>query len=320
MPENIGLIVEGAIQLLIVVIIIATISRRGKNLYLLILGSFLFLIGVLTLFLAFYSNSEMLSLMSLSTSLIDFFEHEVTYYGVAGYLIFQLSMIYGQRAIRWQTFGILSVATILVIIHSYHLPFLNLSLAYKNFFSILSYWMTIAFFTASLITVFFILLFLFKQLKRNNELASNYITTTCTGIGVMIASLLIMKALNHFVGYALADLLIFLSYGLAISGFMIQISLISLPGIIYNYETRLPVPLVTVRIINQDNDKVIESKVTGKNGRYETFLDTGRYTIIIMATGYNFPSKMVIGYQGEEIKIKRPTLISLDIPLEPIKK
>lgn len=320
MPENIGLIVEGAIQLLIVVIIIATIARRGKNLYLMILGSFLFLIGVLTLFLAFYSNSKILSEMSLSNHLIDFFEHEVTYFGVAGYLIFQLSMIYGQKAIRGQTFGILSVATILVAIHSYDLPFLNLSMAQKNFFGILSYWMTIVFFVASLITVFFILLFLFKQLKKNNDLASNYITTICTGIGVMIAALLIMKALNPFVGSSLVDLLIFLSYGMALSGFMIQISLISLPGIVYNYDTRLPIPLATVRIINKDNNRMIESKVTGKNGRYETFLDTGRYAITVMAEGYIFPSKNIVGYQGEEIKIKRPTLISLDIPLEPIRR
>lgn len=136
----------------------------------------------------------------------------------------------------------------------------------------------------------------------------------------MMASLLILKALNPLAGNLSTEVIVFLAYVLAFAGFTIQISLISLPGIVYNYETHSPVRLATVRILDKTNHKLIESKVTGANGRYEMLLEKGNYALQVSAPGYNFPSKKIIGYQGEEIKIKQSALISLDIPLEPIKK
>ncbi|MEK7644536.1 MAG: carboxypeptidase-like regulatory domain-containing protein [Patescibacteria group bacterium] len=319
MPGNSGLIAEGIIQFLIVVIIVATIRRRGINRHLVILGSFFLLFGTLTLFLALSEQIQNRLGVSLSYSLLDFLNHEAIYFGIAGYLIFQLMMIYDPRAVRRTIFGIASVAVSLTVIHSYHLPFVHLSEKLKNYFSVLSYWTDLAFFAAAIIAVTGILLFLFNHLKGNKkDFVLNYVTTTCTGVSVVISALLILKTLNPFIGGSAADFIIFISYGLAIAGFVIQISLISLPGIVYNSQTRQPVPLATIRIIEKSKNKIIESKVTGQNGRYETLLDAGVYAITVAADGYGFPAKNVLGYRGQEIKIKKPTLICLDIPLEPI--
>ncbi len=320
MFENNGLIAEGAIQLLIVIIVAATIYRRGKNPYLTVLGSFFFVIGLLSLFLGFFTDAGTKVGQAFSFSLPGLLAHEMVYYGVAWYLIFQLGMIYGRKIWPSSLIGVLLVAMVSIAAHIYYLPIFNLSIKNKIAFSMLSPWLSFAFFILSMVTMIIILIFLFRQLRGDRlhpEL--NYVSTICTGISVMVAAILILKALNPLMGDSSADLVTFISYGLAFAGFVIQFSLISLPGIVYNYETHAPVQLAMVRIMDKTNNRLIESKVTGANGRYEILLDAGRYALMVFAVGYKFPSEKIIGYQGEEIEIKRPTLISLDIPLEPIK-
>lgn len=328
--ENIGLIVEGVIHLLMVIIIGATLYRRGKNPYLMVLGFFFGLFGLLSLVVGLFfdlalqiktiSSFHLIGQLTHQITFTDFFVHYVAYFGVVGYLVFQLAMIYGQKILRRSFFGLSLAAIILALIHSYHLPIFNLSAENKIFFSALAQRLDAGFFILALSVMVVILAFLLRQLRKiKNQVPLNYVATTCTGTTIIVAALLSLKLLHPLVGDPLVDLTVFLTYGLVLAGFIVQFSLISLPGIVYNYETRLPVPLAIVRIIDKNKNRIIESKVTGVNGRYEVFLDVGNYALTVLAQGYEFPSGKKMGYQGEEIKIKRPTLLSLDIPLEPIK-
>lgn len=60
-------------------------------------------------------------------------------------------------------------------------------------------------------------------------------------------------------------------------------------GIVYDSLTNKPIELVIVRVFNLKNDRLIATKVTDQNGRFNFLLANGRYYITVTKTGYNFP-------------------------------
>ena len=98
-------------------------------------------------------------------------------------------------------------------------------------------------------------------------------------------------------------------------------------GVVYNSITKNPVDLAVVRVYRADTKKLVGTKVTDKNGRYEFILKPGRYIIEVQKKKYKFPSSLLEKketdnvyhglYYGAEIEVKEKDAVALPIPLDP---
>jgi len=99
-------------------------------------------------------------------------------------------------------------------------------------------------------------------------------------------------------------------------------------GQVYNSLNKLPVDLVTVRLLDVATSRVVQSRVTDKNGRFIFSVKQGRYKIVAHKHGLIFPSALLSEnkedgirtdiYHGEEIVVdEEGTFITPNIPLDP---
>ena len=98
-------------------------------------------------------------------------------------------------------------------------------------------------------------------------------------------------------------------------------------GQVYNSLNKLPVDLATLRLVNAETGKVIQSKVTDKQGRYAFVVNPGKYLIQVMKDGYTFPSSLLKTvttdgrrtdiYHGEIIDVtENEAVVTANIPLD----
>lgn len=99
-------------------------------------------------------------------------------------------------------------------------------------------------------------------------------------------------------------------------------------GQVYNALNKLPVDLVTLRLINTDTGRVVQTKVTDQKGRYAFVANAGRYRIEVAKQGMIFPSALLAKHQndgrrpdiyhGEIISVSdASSVITANIPLDP---
>ncbi|MFA5188961.1 MAG: hypothetical protein WC460_06390 [Patescibacteria group bacterium] len=103
-------------------------------------------------------------------------------------------------------------------------------------------------------------------------------------------------------------------------------------GIIYDALTKLPVGLAVVRLYSKTDKKLIQTKVTDKDGRYILIVkELGRYYLSVTKPGYEFPTRYLKNdtqdlkyldlYHGEEIEVKeKEGVVTANIPLDPVNK
>lgn len=100
-------------------------------------------------------------------------------------------------------------------------------------------------------------------------------------------------------------------------------------GVVYNSLTKLPLGLMTVRLIDAETGRVIQSRVTDGEGRYAFFPAVGSYKLEIFSDQFDFPSRFfsvlreddqfVDLYHGEIIEVKeKGATITANIPLDPV--
>ncbi len=99
-------------------------------------------------------------------------------------------------------------------------------------------------------------------------------------------------------------------------------------GIVYNALTKKPIDLVTVRIFESLNRKLIETRITDKKGRFGFIVDPGEYYIEVVKEGYKFPSMKMKQrveevydnvYLGGNIQVpKNDLVINVNIPIDPM--
>lgn len=90
-------------------------------------------------------------------------------------------------------------------------------------------------------------------------------------------------------------------------------------GSVFDSITRKPVDLVLVRLTEGVNKRVIETKVTDRDGRFGFIVPTGKYYIFVSKEGYKFPSqKSMSGYRGDEIDVKSDAegVIKINVPID----
>lgn len=104
------------------------------------------------------------------------------------------------------------------------------------------------------------------------------------------------------------------------TGYIILINKHALPwGTVFDSVTKKPIDLVLVRLMNGEDKRVIETKVTDKEGRFGFIIPAGKYYIFVAKEGFKFPSdKAKQGYKGEKIEIQSDSegLIKIDVPID----
>lgn len=100
-------------------------------------------------------------------------------------------------------------------------------------------------------------------------------------------------------------------------------------GQVYNALNKQPVDLATLRLIDIALNKVVQTKVTDKQGRYAFMVNPGEYRIEASKNGLAFPSELLKAYHddgrrtdiyhGETIKVsEEEAVITANIPLDPL--
>jgi len=97
-------------------------------------------------------------------------------------------------------------------------------------------------------------------------------------------------------------------------------------GVVYDSFTKQPLDPVYV-VLKDKEGKEVDSKITDLNGRFGFLVPPGEYYLEINKTHYKFPSEKVKGirdelyenlYHGELIEVTDPTLISINVPMDPL--
>ncbi len=317
MSENYILVIENSFYALIAIIIFLTLHRRGRDRLLLAIGWLFALTAGLNVL--FYIPNY-LNIPPLVVSIIEYiklFGNTGIFFAVAAYASHQLGLLQNNKVVRIIFMAGFFAVFLFIFIYILSLDTVNTSETYQEIFSRISNWVRLAFFGISVLFVLSVYLSLGWQLRKE-KVALNYITTTGLGLGLMLVALIlregvrIITPLNSFT----IDAISFVSIGLIVTGAIFQTSSSMSPGFIYDYMTKKPIPLALVRIFRASDSKLIESRIARNDGHYDVLLEPGEYKIEVAAKGYNFPSKQG-GYRGEAFRIHKPTLLALDIALDP---
>ena len=100
-------------------------------------------------------------------------------------------------------------------------------------------------------------------------------------------------------------------------------------GVVYDALRKTPLDLALVRLYNKKTNKLVQTKVTDKMGRYHLVVkEKGKYYLSATRMGYNFPTKYLKDekqdikfldlYHGEAVEVtEKDAVITANIPLDP---
>ncbi|MFA5128971.1 MAG: Ig-like domain-containing protein [Patescibacteria group bacterium] len=100
-------------------------------------------------------------------------------------------------------------------------------------------------------------------------------------------------------------------------------------GIVYHSLSKMPVDLAIVRLYEKVTNRLVQTRVTDKEGRFAFFVQPGQYFIKVVKPNFAFPSNFVKDikedvkyldiYHGEEITVtEKNTLVTPNIPIDPV--
>lgn len=99
-------------------------------------------------------------------------------------------------------------------------------------------------------------------------------------------------------------------------------------GVVFDSITGKPIPRAIVRLFSREFNKLRESQVTDRDGRFGFLIDEGIYYISVTCPGYAFPSRIMRTaaisqyehiYRGDTLSIDKMTAgaLSVNIPVDP---
>jgi uncharacterized repeat protein (TIGR01451 family) len=103
-------------------------------------------------------------------------------------------------------------------------------------------------------------------------------------------------------------------------------------GVVYNALSKMPVDLAVVRLFRAKDNKLLQTRVTDKQGRYIFIVkEPGKYYISVIKNGFFFPTKYLSFdkqdakyidlYHGEAIEVTdQEAVITANVPLDPSEK
>lgn len=305
--EAYTLFIEGVIQIVVGLILLITVARRGKNRMLTAMAWFFIAVGIFSLGPFFPASMKLIPGISALIAYSSVVCHTSVFFGVAGYCGVQFGLLKGARVLKWTMFTGFAVAFILSTLHILSLPSVNIDPVLKTSIGKIAEWAMFGMFAISLILVSAIFFSLAWQMRRDKG-ALNYASTTGLGLVALLAALTIRKALDTLLPNLFIDLLTFLSLGLVVVGTIFQISVSMSPGIVYDSKSKKPVVRALVRLIRTADNKLVESRITGSDGRYGLLVEAGKYKLSVVAAGF-------AEHTGSEFEINKPTLVGMDVQL-----
>lgn len=99
-------------------------------------------------------------------------------------------------------------------------------------------------------------------------------------------------------------------------------------GVVYNSLTKMPIDLISVRLIDDKTDRIVQTAVTDSKGRYKFFAEPGIYRLVVASSEFIYPTKILQDitedtsfeniYHGAPIHIDENTsAIIQNIPIDP---
>lgn len=99
-------------------------------------------------------------------------------------------------------------------------------------------------------------------------------------------------------------------------------------GVVYHSLSKMPVDLAIVRLYEKITGRLVQTRVTDKEGRFAFFVQPGQYFIKVVKPNFSFPTgflkdkkedeKYFDLYHGEEITVtEKNTLVTPNIPVDP---
>lgn len=100
-------------------------------------------------------------------------------------------------------------------------------------------------------------------------------------------------------------------------------------GVVYNSLSKIPVDLAIVRLFEKTTGRLVQTRVTDREGRYAFLLQPGTYYIKITKPNFSFPTyyskdkkedfKYLDIYHGEEILVtEKNAMVTPNIPIDPV--
>lgn len=318
MPVDYTILAEGLLQILIAIIIFVTIMRRGKNRLLTALGWLFLTIGIFGLTAYLPESIKQLPFIYILMANSAIIVNTAIFFGIAGYCSIQLGMLKSNKAVQISFMIGFFITFLVLFINILSLDIATVNTSAQIMFKQLSGLMTYIFFSVSFVFIILIFFTLAWQLRKEKG-AMNYITTTGLGIGLMLIAIVARRMVNVIttpMNHVIVNIISFISFGLVITGAMFQTSFSMSPGFIYDSKTKKPIGLATVRIFRAKDNKLLESRITRKDGHYGLLLEPDEYKIEVDAKGYEFPAKNGT-YKGETFRVHKPLVLALDISLDP---
>lgn len=285
---NYVLLGEGLLHVLVACAILYTLYRRGPQAVLWKISVFLLVLGTADM-IACFSTGHQAAVVRVSPSwefVIHLVYHLSAFFGLAAYATIPAMLFLKKRLGHVITIGSWSTATVLLIIHMMPLEVFHLRDDLHVFFTNLGDATMVGFFVLTLGVTVVVLGVLFIDLLKQKHGGLDYTTTVWTGTGLLIAGSLIYQVLVTVPATFSADLFVAIVVVIVVAGFIVQMSLAALPGIVYNMQTKKPIPLAIVRLFSQAEKKIIASAVAEEDGRYVLMVAPGTYTLQIQAPGY----------------------------------
>lgn len=313
--------IEGASLIISAILIFLTLRRKGKNRLLFILA-WLFLTG--GLFRAAMLAPRLLGWAGLGAwfvPLSDVICNSALFFGLAGYISMQLRFLGGSRTGQiafWTGMALAVVLTILNLLAAGLIPGFSPAVSRR----LAPYQLRVMLTALGSSFVFLLAMFgLFwaRARRQGRSFLSN--SALNFGLGLMLIAWILQKIVPTGAGSTLAVVLSFLPFagiGTVIAAIFIQASAVMRPGIISHIEGKQPVGLAVVRVFRTHDKKLLESRVTSADGRYGILVEPGTYNLSVQATGFSFPTRVGVGYRGETLTIKQPTVLGFDVFLDPI--
>lgn len=305
--EAYTLFVEGIIQIVVGLILLITVARRGKNRMLTAMAWFFIAVGIFSLGPFFPASIKLIPGISGFIAYSSVVCHTSVFFGVAGYCGVQFGLLKGARVLKWTMFTGFAVALILSTLHILSFPAVNIDPVLKTSIGKIAEWAMFGMFGISLVLVSAIFFSLAWQMRKDKGVL-NYASTTGLGMVALLAALTIRKALDTLLPNLFIDFLTFMSLGLVVVGTIFQISVSMSPGIVYDSKSKKPVARALVRLIRFADNKLVESRITGSDGRYGLLVESGKYKLSVVAAGF-------AEYTGNEFEINKLTLVGMDVQL-----
>jgi len=100
-------------------------------------------------------------------------------------------------------------------------------------------------------------------------------------------------------------------------------------GVVYHSLSKMPVDLAIVRLYEKVTGRLVQTRVTDREGRFAFFVQPGQYFIKVVKPNFSFPTgylknkkedvKYLDLYHGEEITVtEKNTLVTPNIPIDPV--